>query len=120
MKKWFIGLIAALGILLAPSAVMASSWYWIGPDDTGAQYYLDNASAHKDGNISRVWIKVNFGDGSYVEEFTEVRQDHFYRVIDEVDYDTKGAMTKEQEFNNAEWRPIIPDTMMENIYKLTW
>lgn len=137
MKKLFILLCMLLSIGFTS---FASSWYWIGADSTGNQWYVDNENVYTHWITSRemsenlydyqhglspmyhtykvVWIKINNTDGTYAKQRIKVMRNKKMELLSYVNYDSDGSVIDADTISFPEEADIIPDTMGEALYEL--
>ncbi|WP_196606626.1 hypothetical protein [Pectinatus frisingensis] len=106
---------------LCSQVAFAASWYWIGQDTSGDQWYIDNASVQKDYYNAIVWIKINKADGESTVE--QMKLDHVYKtyaILAFTNYDSDGNVTDSGTNNYPSYDPIVPDSMGDAIYHNVW
>lgn len=135
MKKLFVMLCVILSISFTS---FASSWYWIGADTTGGQWYVDNENVYthlltyQEISSNRyayqhgmdplyhvykiVWIKTDRPDGTSSRQRIKVSRNKKMTILSYVDYDSSENVVDSGTFNFPEETDIIPDSMGEALY----
>ena len=120
----------------------ASSWYWVGQDTVGSQWYIDNASvyihnlttqeirsnaySYKHGYSFRyypykiIWVKINRTDGTYGMERLKISRNRKMTVLSWVMYANNGNIIAHDTNPFPKATDIPPDSVGEKIYHLVW
>lgn len=136
MKKLFVMLCVILSISFTS---FASSWYWIGADSAGDQWYVDNENVYthlltyQEVSSNRyayqhgmaplyhvykiVWIRIDNADGTYSRQRIRVQRNKKMAVLSYVNYDSNENVVDAYTFNFPEETDIIPDSMGEALYE---
>ena len=119
MKK--VSVLVFILCTLCSQLAFAASWYWIGSDSSGEQWYIDNASVRKDYYNAIVWTKIDNTDSSYAQEqFIFNHYNKTYAMLAYANYDENGQLTDSNTFDSPEYGPIVPDSMADAIYHDIW
>ena len=108
-------------IMLCSQIAFASSWYWVGEDTTGDQYYIDNNSVLKNYNYAVIWVKINRADGTFSVQ--RLKLDHMYKrcaLLYYTNYDSNGNVIDSETNDYPDYEPIVPDSMGETYYYAVW
>ncbi len=118
MKKLFVALFLALSFCM-PS--FAASWYWIGHNKAGEQFYIDNSSVTKDSQKAVIWEKVISSDGSFnIKQMAFLRQKSF-AILTVYVYDSNGNLVNRiMNYSNYHWIDIVPGSMGDALYYAIW
>ena len=111
--------------LFLPVFANASNWILVSKSTDGDSYYLDSQSIMYNGNEVSYWAKVNyksrnkFGDLSSKEQWAincRTRESNLLYMNSYSDFDNRGTTTGSYKAP-ADWRPIAPDSIAEEILK---
>lgn len=122
MNKWIAaaGLAAALTIGGSLTGYAAQQWYWVGHDVAGNQFFVNNSGVKNEGDVKRIWTKINKKDGSFVKNYMAIRRDHKYAILRSAEYDRTGKPLSTEFAKDVEWNEIPEKSMMEKLYHLVW
>lgn len=118
MKKILV-MCCLLVVMAMPS--FAASWYWVGEDKSAGQWYIDNASVHKNSEkgVALIWVKVVNPDGTWNQDQIGVGRTRIMVLFRSLKYDAYGEVIYDFP---GDRRPlsVIPGTVSESIYDLVW
>lgn len=108
-------------LLMLSATCSATSWYWIGKDYKGAQWFIDNDSVEKDFYHATVWTKINCENGE--RQINRISFDHLNKKMAFVTiilYDADGNMTDMFEVPRLEYHSFPPGSMANNLFNSIW
>lgn len=119
MRK-FVLILAIAFSCIGFMTIHAASWYWIGADTSGGQWYVDNQSAQKSYSIATIWVKRIEENGSYTVTLEEITRDHKEALVQVIRYDANGHVVSSWNAPFKEYSVIVPESMGEAIYNSVW
>lgn len=99
----------------------AASWYWVGHDPVGGQWFIDNDSVNKNFYHATVWVKTNNVNGEC--QINKVYFDHLKRnftILAVTDYDANGNVTDMFDSPYLIYHSITPGSMGEAVFYSIW
>ena len=110
-----------MGLVLA--ILMFSSWTQISTSSTGAKIYIDNDSRVMKNGLARAWFSFDYSHDKTIKD-REVKKLVWFNCSERTNgtasilaYDARGIVTYTENtpFDQIEFRPIVPDTVGENM-----
>lgn len=100
----------------------AANWYWVGPDSSGGQWYIDNQSASKSYGVAVVWVKIVREDGTYELNQLEITRDRKIAFLQVVRYNADNELISSYSVDpwQKKYDGVTPDSMGEAIYNSVW
>lgn len=118
MKKIFL-LVGLLMCLCLP-VTMAADWYYVGKNDEGVTYFIDNENVQKSKDEAIVWVKIIEPDGrKAILRWHYKRWDRTVKALFIIIYEANGKVVYSGDLRDS-WMPIPPGTKFEKIYNVIW
>lgn len=116
----FLMILSLLWLLSTGGTANATEWYYVGPDASGNQLFIDNDSVQKSDYDALLWLRVNELSGDELRY--KVYISRYNRTMETLKVDAymaDGTPYENVEFNeNPE--PIEGNTNGQAIYNLLW
>ena len=119
MRKIFT-ILSLLWLLSIGGTANATDWYYVGPDASGNQLFIDNDSVQKSDYDAVLWLKVNEPGGDELRYKVYISRYNRTMEILEVD----AYMPNGTQYDNVDYdkdpEPIEGNTNGQAIYRLLW
>ncbi len=118
MKKLILALLIIF-TFAGTEMTTAADWYWIGPDSSGSQWYIDNQSATKEYGTATVWVKIVRTNGTYDLCQYKVTKDKQVAGVQFITYDANNVVINSSSVYPV-FETIAPESMGDALYRLIW
>lgn len=119
MRK-ILTILSLLWLLSIGGTANATDWYYVGPDASGNQLFIDNDSVQKSDYDAVLWLKVNELGGDELRYKVYISRYNRTMEILEVD----AYMPNGTQYDNVDYdkdpEPIEGNTNGQAIYRLLW
>lgn len=119
MRK-ILTILSLLWLLSIGGTANATDWYYVGPDASGNQLFIDNDSVQKSDYDAVLWLKVNEPGGDELRYKVYISRYNRTMEILEVD----AYMPNGTQYDNVDYdkdpEPIEGNTNGQAIYNLLW
>lgn len=119
MRK-ILTILSLLWLLSIGGTANATDWYYVGPDASGNQLFIDNDSVQKSDYDAVLWLKVNEPGGDELRYKVYISRYNRTMEILEVD----AYMPNGTQYDNVDYdkdpEPIEGNTNGQAIYRLLW
>lgn len=118
--KHIIVLMSFLWLFSIGNTALATDWYYVSPDESGNQLFIDNDSVQKSDFDAVLWLKVNELSGDELRYKVYIsRYNRTMEILDVTAYMPDGSAYDNVDYNpNPE--PIESNTNGQAIYNLLW
>ncbi|ETS92816.1 MULTISPECIES: hypothetical protein [Veillonella] len=119
MRKIFT-ILSLLWLLSTDGTALATEWYYVGPDASGNQLFIDNDSVQKSKYDALLWLRVNELSGDELRYKVYIsRYNHTMETITVDAYMSDGTPYQNVNYNEDP-EPIEGNTNGQAIYNLLW
>ena len=103
------------------TSVSASDWFLLTESDNGNKLYADIDSTQRTPDYATTWLKnVLPNKSSVLYKMTLSRVDRTYAITTIIVYDANGKVIAIDNPKHYNWKPIPPDSKLENMFQAFW
>lgn len=118
-RVFLVGLLL-LGVFAISNNSDAANWYYVGRSVKKVTYFIDNNSVEKNSQYAKLWIKMGYPNGETNLLMIGVdRRSKQVKNLSAVEYDKFGNIIFSGDLYGP-YYPIVPGTIMEDIYAAIW